>query len=82
MRYLAWFTEVGLRRLLLGVFALITLAIGAYAEYVRVSRHMLIKKPANWSWEHAAAIPEVCVHRYPLPGTSQAWGLSTCRCPC
>ncbi|CAI7599266.1 unnamed protein product [Penicillium manginii] len=31
---------------------------GAYAEYVAVSRHMLISKPSNWSWELAAAIPE------------------------
>lgn len=35
------------------------LVIGAYAEYVRVSRHMLVEKPSNWSWELAAAIPEV-----------------------
>ncbi|CAG8147128.1 unnamed protein product [Penicillium olsonii] len=34
---------------------------GAYAEYVRVSRHMLIKKPADWSWELAAAIPETWI---------------------
>ncbi|KAE8420781.1 quinone oxidoreductase [Aspergillus pseudocaelatus] len=31
---------------------------GAYAEYVAVSRHMLIRKPSDWSWELAAAIPE------------------------
>jgi NADPH:quinone reductase-like Zn-dependent oxidoreductase len=37
----------------------IILKIGAYAEYVAVSRHMLISKPSNWSWELAAAIPEV-----------------------
>lgn len=27
--------------------------------YVRVSGHMLIEKPRYWSWELAAAIPEV-----------------------
>ncbi|KOC14595.1 hypothetical protein AFLA70_521g000711, partial [Aspergillus flavus AF70] len=31
---------------------------GAYAEYVRVSQRMVIPKPAEWSWEFAAAIPE------------------------
>ncbi|KAJ5705667.1 hypothetical protein N7536_001356, partial [Penicillium majusculum] len=34
---------------------------GAYAEYVRVSRHMLVEKPSNWSWELAAAIPETWI---------------------
>lgn len=37
----------------------------AYAEYVCVSRHMLIEKPSGWGWELAAAIPEVC----PFPET-------------
>jgi NADPH:quinone reductase-like Zn-dependent oxidoreductase len=32
---------------------------GAYAEYVCVSSRMLIPKPSDWSWEFAAAIPEV-----------------------
>ncbi|KAM0471225.1 hypothetical protein ACHAPX_009405 [Trichoderma viride] len=31
---------------------------GAYAEYVAVSTHMLIHKPAQLSWEQAAGIPE------------------------
>ncbi|OCL14333.1 quinone oxidoreductase putative [Glonium stellatum] len=31
---------------------------GAYAEYVVVSTHMLIHKPANLSWEECAGIPE------------------------
>lgn len=33
--------------------------LGAYAEYVAVSTHMLIHKPAQLSWEQAAGIPEV-----------------------
>lgn len=32
---------------------------GAYAEYVAVQAGTLIHKPANLSWEQAAAIPEV-----------------------
>jgi NADPH2:quinone reductase len=32
---------------------------GAYAEYVAVQAGTLIHKPANLSWEEAAAIPEV-----------------------
>lgn len=32
---------------------------GAYAEYIAVSTHMLIHKPAELSWEQAAGIPEV-----------------------
>ncbi|KAH9999765.1 quinone oxidoreductase putative [Xylariaceae sp. FL0662B] len=31
---------------------------GAYAEYVAVSTKMLLRKPAGFSWETAAAIPE------------------------
>ena len=33
---------------------------GAYAEYIAVSTHMLIHKPAELSWEQAAGVPEVC----------------------
>jgi NADPH:quinone reductase-like Zn-dependent oxidoreductase len=39
---------------------------GAYAEYVRVSRHMLVEKPSDWSWELAAAIPEVRLSKFSL----------------
>lgn len=34
---------------------------GAYAEYIAVSTHMLIHRPAHLSWEHAAGIPEVWI---------------------
>ncbi|KAI9828235.1 MAG: hypothetical protein M1826_006061 [Phylliscum demangeonii] len=34
---------------------------GAYAEYVAVSTHMLIHKPAELSWEQAAGIPETWI---------------------
>lgn len=34
---------------------------GAYAEYVTVSTHMLIPKPAELSWAQCAAIPEVWI---------------------
>ena len=34
---------------------------GAYAEYIAVSTHMLVKKPQELSWEEAAGIPEVSV---------------------
>lgn len=33
---------------------------GAYAEFIAVSTHMLIRKPGEMSWEEAAGIPEVC----------------------
>jgi len=41
---------------------------GAYAEFIAVSTHMLIHKPAELSWEEAAGIPEVSLdcHAYPL----------------
>lgn len=32
---------------------------GAYAEYIAVSAHMLLHKPAHLSWEEAAGVPEV-----------------------
>lgn len=32
---------------------------GAYAEYIAVSTHMLVKKPDELSWEESAGIPEV-----------------------
>ncbi|EGP92556.1 uncharacterized protein MYCGRDRAFT_83520 [Zymoseptoria tritici IPO323] len=32
---------------------------GAYAEYVAVSKKMLLMKPAKLSWEECAAVPEV-----------------------
>ncbi|KAF2169946.1 hypothetical protein M409DRAFT_19561 [Zasmidium cellare ATCC 36951] len=32
---------------------------GAYAEYVAVSKKMLVRKPKELSWEECAAIPEV-----------------------
>lgn len=38
---------------------------GAYAEYVAVSRKMLVRKPKELSWEECAAIPEVRI----LPDT-------------
>jgi putative PIG3 family NAD(P)H quinone oxidoreductase len=34
---------------------------GAYAEYLAVSLHMLIRKPAELSWAQCAAIPEVWI---------------------
>lgn len=34
---------------------------GAYAEYIAVSTHMLLHKPAHLSWETAAGIPEVWI---------------------
>lgn len=34
---------------------------GAYAEYIAVSTHMLIHKPAELSWIEAAGIPEVWI---------------------
>jgi len=34
---------------------------GAYAEYIAVSTHMLIHKPAELSWEEAAGIPETWI---------------------
>lgn len=37
--------------------------IGAYAEYIAVSTHMLIHKPKELSWEEAAGIPEVLLDR-------------------
>ena len=32
---------------------------GAYAEFIAVSTHMLIRKPKEMSWEEAAGTPEV-----------------------
>jgi NADPH:quinone reductase-like Zn-dependent oxidoreductase len=32
---------------------------GAYAEYIAVSTHMLVRKPNELSWEECAGIPEV-----------------------
>lgn len=32
---------------------------GAYAEYVAVSKTMLLRKPRELSWEEAAGVPEV-----------------------
>lgn len=34
---------------------------GAYAEYVAVSTHMLMHKPAHLSWEEAAGVPETWI---------------------
>lgn len=34
---------------------------GAYAEYIAVSTHMLLHKPAHLSWEEAAGVPEVWI---------------------
>lgn len=34
---------------------------GAYAEYVAVSKKMLVRKPKELSWEECAAIPEVSI---------------------
>ena len=34
---------------------------GAYAEYIAVSTHMLIRKPAKLSWEVCAGIPETWI---------------------
>ncbi|KAF2083741.1 NADPH2:quinone reductase [Saccharata proteae CBS 121410] len=34
---------------------------GAYAEYVAVSTHMLVHKPAELSWEQCAGIPETWI---------------------
>jgi NADPH:quinone reductase-like Zn-dependent oxidoreductase len=36
---------------------------GAYAEYISVSTHMLVRKPKELGWEECAGIPEV---RLPL----------------
>ena len=32
---------------------------GAYAEYIAVSTHMLVRKPKELTWEQCAGIPEV-----------------------
>ncbi|TKX27027.1 zinc-binding dehydrogenase-2 [Elsinoe australis] len=34
---------------------------GAYAEYIAVSTHMLVHKPAELSWEECAGIPETWI---------------------
>lgn len=34
---------------------------GAYAEYIVVSTHMLVHKPANLSWEQCAGVPETWI---------------------
>nr|AGU10670.1 Alcohol dehydrogenase GroES-like domain [uncultured organism] len=34
---------------------------GAYAEYIAVSTHMLVRKPKELTWEQCAGIPEVCL---------------------
>ncbi|KAL9080975.1 MAG: hypothetical protein Q9157_000385 [Trypethelium eluteriae] len=34
---------------------------GAYAEYIAVSTHMLVHKPAQLSWEQCAGIPETWI---------------------
>ncbi|KPI40167.1 Quinone oxido PIG3 [Cyphellophora attinorum] len=34
---------------------------GAYAEYIAVSTHMLVHKPAELSWEEAAGVPETWI---------------------
>ncbi|KAG4029563.1 hypothetical protein MFRU_015g01010 [Monilinia fructicola] len=34
---------------------------GAYAEFIAVSTHMLLKKPEHLSWEEAAGIPETWI---------------------
>jgi hypothetical protein len=34
---------------------------GAYAEYIAVSTHMLVRKPHDLTWEQCAGIPEVCL---------------------
>lgn len=31
---------------------------GAYAEYIAVSTHMLVRKPKELTWEQCAGIPE------------------------
>ncbi|KAJ5772724.1 hypothetical protein N7520_003253 [Penicillium odoratum] len=54
---------------------------GAYAEYIRVSKDMIIAKPPGWSWELAAAIPETwmtatqAIHRvaHIQPGDKVFW---------
>ncbi|KAI9749188.1 MAG: hypothetical protein M4579_006966 [Chaenotheca gracillima] len=35
--------------------------LGAYAEYIAVSTHMLVHKPKELSWEEAAGIPETWI---------------------
>ncbi|ESZ92369.1 quinone oxidoreductase [Sclerotinia borealis F-4128] len=34
---------------------------GAYAEFIAVSTHMLLKKPGHLSWEEAAGVPETWI---------------------
>ncbi|KAF2639906.1 putative quinone oxidoreductase [Massarina eburnea CBS 473.64] len=34
---------------------------GAYAEYIAVSTHMLVRKPSELSWEECAGIPETWI---------------------
>ena len=34
---------------------------GAYAEYIAVSTHMLVHKPAELSWEQSAGVPETWI---------------------
>ena len=44
---------------------------GGYAEYVAVSKRMLLRKPAELSWEECAGVPEVS---YVSPDTElQTW---------
>lgn len=45
---------------------------GAYAEYIAVSTHMLVRKPEELSWEQCAGIPEVS-----SPRGGERGGLST-----
>ena len=38
---------------------------GGYAEYLAVSKRMLLRKPAELSWEECAGVPEVrCFYCY------------------
>jgi len=39
---------------------------GSYADYAKVHKDLLINIPEKFSWEHAAAIPEVFITAYQL----------------
>jgi NADPH:quinone reductase-like Zn-dependent oxidoreductase len=52
---------------------------GAYAEYVAVNKKMLIRKPAELSWEDCAAVPEVSTRHSSICSPSHH-PLTSCRC--
>ncbi len=60
MRFLDWLMGVNRKDSCVGqIHGLFCGRLGAYAEYISVSTHMLIHKPDHLSWEEAAGVPEV-----------------------